>query len=181
MILVFLWDWSPFYMAGGWIQTRQSSCSGGCGKCGGRDCGKEERAGAGGGQRHYRCKEGRGEIRLCIKQTKLSTLQVSFHQCNFCQQNNRKRKGKVYELLVKHQDIRDGATETQTVVAGETERGLRKMSVLKKSQRGEIVMEPGLSKTVVATPIMASAIWSKNMQSWSHCNGKKICFVCYVQ
>lgn len=30
--------------------------------------------------------EGRGEIRLCIKQTKLSTLQVSFHQCNFCQQ-----------------------------------------------------------------------------------------------
>lgn len=114
--------------------------------------------GRGGGQRHYRCKEGRGEIRLCIKQTKLSTLQVSFHQCNFCQQNNRKRKGKVYELLVKHQDIRDGATETQTVVAGEKERGLRKMSVLKKSQRGEIVMEAGLSKTVVATPIMASAI-----------------------
>lgn len=38
--------------------------------------------------------KGRG-IRLCIKQTKLSTLQVSFHQCNFCQQNNRKGKGKV--------------------------------------------------------------------------------------
>lgn len=34
--------------------------------------------------------------------------------------NNRKGKGKVYQLLVKHQDVRDGVTETQTVEAGET-------------------------------------------------------------
>lgn len=63
----------------------------------------------------------RRDIRLCTKQTKLSTLQVSFHQCNFCQQNNRKGKGKVYQLLVKQQDVRDGVTETQAAEGGETE------------------------------------------------------------
>lgn len=133
MILVFLWDESPFHMVGGWIQTRQSCCSGRCGKCGGRDCGEV------GGQRHFKCKEGR-EIRLCIKQTKLSTLQVSFHQCNFCQQNNRKGKGKVYQLLVKLQDVRDGVTETWSV-----EGVLRMLSVLRKSQRGKLycIMEAG--------------------------------------
>lgn len=36
-----------------------------------------------------------------IRQTKLSTLQVSFHQSNICWQNNRKRKGKVYKQLVR--------------------------------------------------------------------------------
>lgn len=67
-----------------------------------------------GGAEALRVQKGGGrDIRRCIKQTKLSTLQVSFHQCNFCQQNNRKGKGKVYQLLVKHQDVRDGATETQ--------------------------------------------------------------------
>lgn len=68
------------------------------------------------------------------------------------------KEGKVYQLLVKHQEVKDGATETQTVEAGETEQGLSRMSVLKKSQRGKIVMESGLSQTVIATPKMASAI-----------------------
>lgn len=72
-----------------------------------------------GGGRGIADAKGRKDIRLCVKQTKLSTLQVSFHQCNFCQQNNRKGKGKVYQLLVKHQDVREGVTETQTVEAGE--------------------------------------------------------------
>lgn len=88
------------------------------------------------GEGRGRRKEGR-DIRLCIKQTKLSTLQVSFHQCNFCRQNNKKGKGKVYELLVKHRDVRGGVRETQTVEAEVTEQGLRRLFVLRKSQKGK--------------------------------------------
>lgn len=106
------------------------------------------------GQRYYRCKEGRGEIRLCIKQTKLSTLQVSFHQCNFCQQNNRKRKGKVYELLVKHQDIRRSNKNTRCRSKRDGA-GVQEENVLKKNQGGKTVTQAVLHKAVVTTPKMA--------------------------
>ena len=121
MILVFLWDWSPFHMTGGWIQTRQSSRSGGCGKCGGRGCGEVS-----GREGIADAKVGR-EIRLCIKQTELSTLQVSFHQCNFCQQNNRKGKGKVHQLLVKHQAVKRWSNTNTVLKQGQDwGRGLSK-------------------------------------------------------
>lgn len=121
MILVFLWDRSPFHMTGGWIQTRQSSRSGGCGKCGGRGCGEVL-----GREGIADAEEGR-EIRLCIKQTELSTLQVSFHQCNFCQQNNRKGKGKVHQLLVKHQAVKRWSNTNTVLKQGQDwGRGLSK-------------------------------------------------------
>lgn len=56
-----------------------------------------------------------GGVRLgyqTLYQTKLSTLQVSFHQCNFCQQNN--RKGKVYQLVSKGTDVSDMEQQKHT-------------------------------------------------------------------
>lgn len=167
MVLVFLWDWSL-----------QSSCSWRCGRCGSRDFGEV-------GGRGIADAKGWGDIRLHIKhirlhikQTELSTLQVSFHQCNFCQRNNRKGKGKVYQLLVKHQDVRDGITDTQTVEAGEREKewGLRWMFVLRKSQRGEIVLyNGGQVKT------NCNSNHSKNVQLLNCYYGKWICFIHFVQ